>query len=92
MSPSSTLVITSKTIVVDTPDHLATARLIALKGAVRLETLGMKHSSGKKMWKVARCDLGLSGNSTIDDVYGALCKEVDRRLRRSEQGGDNASP
>lgn len=77
-------------LVVDQPDALATARLIALKGAVRLETLGMKHSSGKKMWKVARRELALSGNSTIDDVYGALCKEVDRRLHRPEQEGDNA--
>lgn len=80
-------------LVVDQPDALATARLIALKGAVRLETLGMKHSSGKKMWKVARRELALSGNSTIDDVYGALCKEVDRRIKRpAEQEGDNASP
>jgi len=69
-------------VVLDTTDQIATARLIVLKGAVRLETLGMKHSSGRKMWKVARTELKLSGRATIDDVYGALCKEVDKRLKR----------
>lgn len=61
------------------------ARLIALKGAVRLEATGMKHSSGRSMRKVAAQLLGMRVNTKHDDVIGALSKEIDKRLKQERQ-------
>jgi hypothetical protein len=59
-----------------TGDHIPIARLIALKGAVKLEGLGMRHSSGKSMRKHAARLLGISPHSSTDDVVGALVKRI----------------
>jgi hypothetical protein len=67
------------------PNQIGTARLIVLKGAVKLEATGMKHSSGKSMRKVACRELGLSLRATHDDVIGALNREIDKRLKREQQ-------
>lgn len=61
-------------------NQVGTARLIALKGAVKLEAVGMRHSSGRSMRKVAALELGLRPNTGHDAVIGALNKEIDRRL------------
>lgn len=63
----------------------AIARLIALKGAVRLEATGMKHSSGRSMRKVACAELGMKANARHDDVIGALAKEIEKRQKIATQ-------
>lgn len=55
------------------------ARLVALKHAVKLEVLGMRHSSGKRMRVVAAELLGMKKTTKADSVIGALVKEIDRR-------------
>ena len=68
--------------VIETPEQVATARLMVLKQAVRLESVGMRHSSGRSMRKIACAELGLRLNTSYDDVVGALAKEIDKRLRQ----------
>jgi hypothetical protein len=83
---------------VNTPDQIATARLMALKQAVRLEAVGMKHSSGKSLRKVAARELGLAVNASYDTVIGALAREIDRCLKAQRQehefpeGGIDSQP
>lgn len=63
---------------------LAYARLAALKGAVKLEGLGMKHSSGRSMRRQAASELGLKANATTDDVIGVLNREMERLLNEEK--------
>jgi hypothetical protein len=65
-------------------DQIATARLMVLKGAVRLEAAGMKHSSGKSMRKLACRELGLPLSTGHDNVIGALCREIEKRLKKDK--------
>lgn len=60
-----------------TGDHIPIAQLLVLKSAVRLEGLGMKHSSGKSMRRHAARLLGIDPRSSIDDVIGALVKRIE---------------
>lgn len=64
----------------ETPSDLETARLMILKQAVRLESVGMRHSSGKSMRKAACKALGLTANTGYDSVIGALNREIGKRL------------
>lgn len=77
------------TVVLDTPDQIETAQLIALKGAVKLESLGMRHSTGKSMRKRAAIKLGLSTHASIDIVIGALNREIERRIKLHQQEKTN---
>lgn len=71
--------------VIEGEQQIALARLMTLKQAVRLESTGMRHSSGKSMRKVACAELGLARNTSYDDVIGTLAKEIDKRLKRGQQ-------
>jgi hypothetical protein len=44
-------------IVCDTPDKINAYRLLSLKGMLKLETLGMRHSSGCSASKAIRAEL-----------------------------------
>jgi hypothetical protein len=65
--------------------EIETARLMVLKQAVRLESVGMKHSSGRSMRKVACRALSMRTNTSIDNVLGALNREIDKRLRQQRE-------
>lgn len=65
----------------ENPSPVQTARLMALKQAVKLESYGMKHSSGKSMRRMAARELGLVANSSHDCVIGALNREIEKRLK-----------
>lgn len=77
----------AKTTVLDQPGQIAIARLMTLKAAVRLEAIGMKHSSGKSMRKVACKELGLRVNTHADTVIGALAREIEKRLKANNPQG-----
>lgn len=66
--------------VVEGKDDLDTAHLMVLKQAVRLEAVGMKHSSGKSMRKEACRILCLRPMTGYDTVIGMLNREINRRL------------
>lgn len=73
-----------ETVVTADESPIETARLIALKGAVRLEAVGMRHSSGKSMRKVAARLLGMRANAKHDDVIGALAREIEKRIKQGQ--------
>lgn len=60
-------------------------QLAALKGAVKLEKLGMKHSSGKSMRKAACTLLGLKPRTSYDDVISAIQKRMDEILNEANK-------
>ncbi len=76
-----------QTLVIDTPDGIRYAQLATLKGAVKLEALGMKHSSGVSMRKQAARLLGMKTTSKADDVIGALNREMERLVAASTLWG-----
>lgn len=76
-------------IVIDTPEGIAYAQLAALKQAVRLESMGMKHSSGKSMRKVAAIKMGMRATAKADDVIGALNREMERLVAESTRWACN---
>lgn len=63
-------------IICDTPDKILAYQLLAMKGALKLETLGMKHSRGSVAATVRR----LIGSRTRNKVE--LLKEYETVLRR----------
>lgn len=52
---------TNKPGVIDTPDGIARYRLCALKGMLKLEIAGMKHSSGRSAYATIKKLYGLTG-------------------------------
>lgn len=71
----------TRTTVIEGEAEIAITRLMVLKQAVRLEAVGMKHSSGRSMRRVACQELGLRANTSSDNVIGALTKEIDKRIK-----------
>jgi hypothetical protein len=65
----------------NSPDDIETFQLMQLKAAARLEGVGMRHSSGRSAKREAIRRLGLPLRSSIDDVIGALNREIDRRIQ-----------
>ncbi len=78
-----------QTLVIDTPEGIAYAQLATLKQAVRLESLGMKHSSGRSMRKVAALKLRMRATAKADDVIGAINREMERLVAQSTQWACN---
>lgn len=76
-------------IVIDTPEGIAYAQLATLKAAVKLESLGMKHSSGLSMRKQAAKRLGMKPSAKADDVIGALNREMERLVAESTRWACN---
>ena len=63
------------TIVIDTPEGIEAYRLLAIKGALKLETLGMKHSRGS-VYAMVKRDYGFKGNKQkVYDQYVAMLIE-----------------
>lgn len=71
------------TIVIDTPEGIEFARLCALKGALHLETLGMKRR-GRSVYSIVKQELGFKGNKQrvleqlenyIEDIKSEQTKE-----------------
>jgi hypothetical protein len=48
--------------ILDNPNQIAHFRLLTLRQMLKLEMLGMKHSSGKSAYAMIKRELGLKGN------------------------------
>jgi hypothetical protein len=57
--------------IIVTGEEINVARMLALKGALHLECLGMRHSSGRSVLSTVKKEFGLKGNSK--KVYDAYC-------------------
>ncbi len=55
-----------------TGNQIAVFQLLAIKSAMDLERLGMKHSKGVSAHKVAKQILGVKGNK--EKIYTEFCK------------------
>lgn len=62
-------------ITLDRPEQVHMFHLLQIKHAMRLEQLGMKHSSGKSAHALAKKILGLKGSN--DKVYAEFCKYLE---------------
>lgn len=62
-----------------TGEDIGTAQLIALKGAVKLEALGIRRR-GKSARRIACEKLGLDERSGCDTIIGALQREINKRM------------
>jgi len=63
-------------IIADTPDKINAFRLLSLKGALKLETVGLKRR-GKSALSIVKEEFGFKGNvHKVYDQYVAYLKEV----------------
>lgn len=60
------------TTVLTTEDQIQRFRWAQRHAAVRLEKLGMRHSSGRSVTAVAKRELGLKRSATYDEVINAI--------------------
>lgn len=63
---------TNEAIIINTPDGIAFARLASMKGAVKLESRGMKMSRGLNVTAMARKELGLKARAPHAEVIATL--------------------
>ena len=62
--------------ILDTPEDIQAFRLLQLKGALKLETKGMKMWRGKSAYAMVKEMTGLKGNKQkVYDAYVELLKE-----------------
>ncbi len=57
---------------ITTPEGIAYARLAALKGAVRLESVGLRHSKIRSVRKMVALELGLKASAKCPEVLAAI--------------------
>ncbi len=63
-------------------------QLVVLKQAVKLEGLGMRHSSGRRASMIAKESLGLSRNTRFDVVVEKLEEKIEELgLTVKKEGG-----
>jgi hypothetical protein len=73
----------SHAVVINTPEGIAFARLAALKGGVRLESIGLKRR-GMSAKSIACRDLGLSVRTPHTEVIKAIQSKMDEMLAGRE--------
>lgn len=67
-------------IVFDTPEGISYFRLVTLRSAVKLESIGMKAARGLNATKMARKEYGLKARAPHAEVLAVLDAEIARRL------------
>jgi hypothetical protein len=72
-------------IMIDTPAGISYARLAALKGAVRLESVGLRHSKIRSVRKMAALEMGLKASAKCPEVIAALQAKMDEMLANRSQ-------
>lgn len=65
-----------------TGDSIQYFRLCALKGMVGLECKGMRHSSGRAVWRVVKKEFNIKGNKQA--VHAWLCAKVQELAPQQE--------
>lgn len=75
---------TNRAVILDTPDGISYARLASCKGAVRLESKGMKMSRGVNVTKMMRQELGLKARAPHEEVIAEIQKRMDALLAKRQ--------
>jgi hypothetical protein len=70
--------------IIATPNGISYAQLASLKGAVKLEALGMRHSSGKRMSAVAKKRLGLKMSTPIATAIMTIQDKMNELLEKEK--------
>jgi hypothetical protein len=70
---------TDKAIVVDTPHGIAHFRLLSIKGRVKLESKGIRHSSGAIRPRIA-AEFGLKPRDSYEKYIAAIQAKIDASL------------
>ncbi len=81
----------NQSITISDPTGISYARLAALKGAVKLESKGMKMSRGVNATRIARQELGLKPRAPHQEVIEAIQKRMDALLVQRQQELANAA-
>ena len=71
----------SNLIVADTPDKINMFRLLSLKGALKLEMVGMKRR-GRSAYAIIKDEFGFKGNR--EKVLNQLQEHIERRMSYDE--------
>jgi hypothetical protein len=71
----------SNLIVADTPDKINMFRLLSLKGALKLEMVGMKRR-GRSAYAIIKDEFGFKGNR--EKVLNQLQEHIERRMSHDE--------
>lgn len=64
--------------VINTPQGIRIYQLLAVKSAIKLEKLGMRHSCGRSVRKMWAVQMGLKPTAKADEVITAIQAEIDR--------------
>lgn len=67
-------------VVVNTPDGIRFAQLLSVRGMIRLEKLGMKHSCGRSVRKIWALHYGLKQNAKADLVLAKIQNDLDKLM------------
>jgi hypothetical protein len=65
-----------KGIMITGKENIAVARMISLKGALKLETLGMRMSRGRSVYSIVKAEFGLKGSK--QKVYDQFVELVEK--------------
>ena len=68
-------------IIADTPDKINMFRLLSLKGALKLEMVGMKRR-GRSAYAIIKDEFGFKGNR--EKVLNQLQEHIERRMSYDE--------
>ena len=71
----------SNLIIADTPDKINMSRLLSLKGALKLEMVGMKRR-GRSAYAIIKDEFGFKGNR--EKVLNQLQEHIERRMSHDE--------
>jgi len=68
-------------VVIDTPEGVSFARLAALKGALKLEVIGLKRR-GRSAYSILKSDYGYRGSR--ESVLKQVTEDIEQELRTRE--------
>jgi len=69
-----------KMFIAKTPAEINFVHLCSLRGALRLEKIGMKRSRGGSALSVAKKKYGLKRNVSFDDAIAVVQADIDRHM------------
>jgi len=67
--------------IVNTPDGIRFAQLLSVRGMIRLQAMGMRHSSGKNVRKIWALHYGMKPNAKAADVLARIEAELEELKR-----------
>ena len=74
-----------KLLIAKTPVEINFWHLCSLRGALRLEKLGMKRR-GRSALSIAKQEFGLKKTAKIDDALAAVQAEIDHQMKEKHGG------